>query len=118
MADIRRQSPVQFNAAALKAETRDNWTVVMEYEDEGRGPWLTDLSHKTRWDLQDGSISDLTPCGIAVPGTPGGCVLENGTLVNRMNRTQASIYHLGAETPAQIFQLFGLPMQTLGWAIR
>jgi hypothetical protein len=32
---------------------RDNWTVALEYDDEGQGPWLVDLAHKTRWDLQD-----------------------------------------------------------------
>jgi len=100
MAEIKRQSPVQFNARALKTEMRGNWSVAMEYDEEGQGPWLVDLAHKTKWDLQDGNIDALTPCDLAVPATPGDCTLKNGTLINRMNRTQTSIWHLSADMPA------------------
>jgi hypothetical protein len=44
---------VQFKARPTKSEVRDNWTVALEYDEEGQGPWLVDLAHKTRWDLQD-----------------------------------------------------------------
>jgi hypothetical protein len=79
---------------------RDNWTVTLEYDDEGQGPWLVDLAHKTRWDLQDSQVGEQTPCDLAVPETPGACTFDGNTLINRMNRTQASIYHLGAAAPA------------------
>jgi hypothetical protein len=101
MAELQRQSPVQFTASPVKAEVRDNWTVALEYDDEGQGPWLVDLAHKTRWDLQDGDLGALTPCDLTVPGDPGACTFAADTLVNRMNRTQASIYHLGATAPAK-----------------
>lgn len=97
---IKRESPVRFGVSPSRTELRDNWTVALEYDDEGQGPWLVDLSHKTRWDLQDGQLDDITPCDIAVPASPGSCALVDGTLVNRMNRAQASIYHLGATAPA------------------
>lgn len=100
MADIKRQSPVQFNVGALKTEVRDNWTVALEYEQEGQGPWVVDLAHKTRWDLQDKQVGKQTPCDLAVPAEPGECTLARNTLINRMNRTQASIYHLDAAAPA------------------
>lgn len=100
MVDIQRESPVRFKASPSKSEVRDNWTVALEYGDEGHGPWLVDLAHKTRWDLQDGNIGELTPCDLAVPASPGACTLSDSTLVNRMNRTQASIYHLNATAPA------------------
>jgi hypothetical protein len=100
MAELQRQSPVQFTASPVKAEMRDNWTVALEYDNEGQGPWLVDLAHKTRWDLQDGDIGALSPCDLAVPADPGVCTFAADTLVNRMNRTQASIYHLGAAAPA------------------
>ena len=100
MAEINRQSPVHFKVSPLKAEVRDNWTVALEYDDEGQGPWLVDLSHKSRWDLQDNHIGGQHPCNQAVPDTPGECTLADNTLTNRMNRTQASIYHLGAAAPA------------------
>jgi hypothetical protein len=99
MAEIKRQSPVHFKVNPLKAEVRDNWTVALEYDEEGQGPWVVDLSHKTRWDLQDKQIESQRPCDLAVPA-PGACTLAQDTLINRMNRTQASIYHLGAAAPA------------------
>jgi hypothetical protein len=100
MAEIKRESPVRFNVSPKSSEVRDNWTVALEYDDEGPGPWLVDLAHKTRWDLQDNGIGDLTVGELAVPADPGACTFAGDTLVNRMNRTQASIYHLGAEAPA------------------
>ena len=95
-AEIKRQSPVSFPGKPLKMEMRDHWTVVLEYEAEGEGPYLFDLSHRARWDLQDANLSSFQPLGIRVPDTPGQCIFENGVL----NRTQASIWHLGAENPA------------------
>jgi hypothetical protein len=100
MTDIKRESPVRFRLSPKRTEVRDNWTVALEYDDEGQGPWLVDLAHKTRWDLQDSQVGEQTPCDLAVPETPGSCNLANDTLVNRMNRTQASIYHLGAAAPS------------------
>jgi hypothetical protein len=100
MADIKRQSPVRFKTSPLKSEVINNWTVALAYDGEGQGPWLTDLAHKTRWDLQDKQVGDQTPCDLAVPKTPGNCTFAHNTLVNRMNRTQVSIYHLGLEASA------------------
>ena len=96
--EIKRHSPVYFPGNPVKTEIRDNWSVVLEYEAEGYGPWLIDLSHRARWDLQDGDISKHQPWGMSIPETPGSCVFENGVLINRMNRTQASIWHLGGES--------------------
>ena len=73
--------------------------MALEYDDEGQGPWLVDLAHKTRWDLQDSRVGEQTPCELAVPADPGACIFANDTLVNRMNRTQASVYHLGTDAP-------------------
>jgi glycine cleavage system aminomethyltransferase T len=61
---------------------------------------VIDLSHRARWDLQDAEIGGIQPLGIQVPDIPGQCGFENGILINRMNRTQASIWHLSGETPA------------------
>ena len=94
MTNNQRLSPVTFPASPVKTENRDNWTVVLEYDGEGDGPWLIDLSHRAKWDLQDSKIAEIKPWGIAVPEKPGQCILENGILINRMNRTQASIWHL------------------------
>ena len=100
MENIIRRSAVSFDAAPARTEERDNWSVVLEYEDEGAGPYLVDLSHRARWDLQDAEIGGIQSLGIQVPDNPGQCLFENGILINRMNRTQASVWHLSGDTPA------------------
>ena len=99
MENIIRRSAVSFDAAPEKTEERDNWSVVLDYEDEGAGPYVVDLSHRARWDLQDAEIGGIQSLGIQIPDIPGQCVFENGILINRMNRTQASVWHLSGETP-------------------
>ena len=99
MENIIRRSAVSFDAAPARTEARDNWSVVLEYEDEGAGPYVVDLSHRTRWDLQDADIAEFQPWGIQIPDVPGHSAFDNGILINRMNRTQASIWHLSGEKP-------------------
>ncbi len=97
MEEIQRVSPVVLKSTPLKTETRDNWAVVMEYHGEGDGPFLVDLSHKPRFDLQDANLAVIKPFGIVIPATPGDCVLENGILANRMNRTQVSLFNFNGQ---------------------
>ena len=94
MSQVYRISPVRFDASPVQSEERDGWTVVLEYADEKDGPWLIDLSHLPRWDLQDKDLGQYRPCGLDVPESPGMCILGENALVNRMNRTQAAIWHL------------------------
>jgi hypothetical protein len=94
-----RRSAVVFDAAVVKTEERDHWSVVLEYEDQGQGPYVVDLSHRPRWDLQDAEIDGVQSLGIQIPDKPGQCVFEKGLLINRMNRTQASVWHLSGEPP-------------------
>ena len=96
---LERHSPVSFNSKPLNAEVRDNWTVVLEYEAEGDGPYLIDLSHKTRWDVQDMNLSEVRPAGPPIPERIGHCAFGGGVLINRMNRTQASVWFLGGDQP-------------------
>ena len=95
-----RRSPVSFDRQSVQTERRGDWTVVLEYENEDGGPYVIDLSHRTRWDLQSDEIAQKQAWGIPIPETPGSCVLKNGILINRMNRTQASLWHLQGEIPA------------------
>jgi len=94
MKDIIRRSPVVFNKTPIKTEKRGDWTVVRAYENEGQGPFLVDLSHKTRWDLQDEDLDRLKPWDITIPNVPGEAVFKNDMLINRMNATQASIWNM------------------------
>lgn len=96
---IRRISPVSFAADPAESEERDGWQVVLRYENEGQGPWLVDLSHRPRWDVQDGRIDALRPGGVSVPQDSGQCRLQGGLLINRMNRTQAAVWHLEGPSP-------------------
>ena len=100
MKEIQRVSPVVFKSTPLKTEQRDNWEVVMEYSGEGDGPYLVDLSHRPRFDLQDSNLAAKKPFGMGIPETPGDCVLENGILANRMNGTQVSLYNLDGDDTA------------------
>jgi hypothetical protein len=95
MSQVYRTSPVRFDASPVHSEERAGWTVVTEYADEHQGPWLIDLSHLPRWDLQDKDVGQYRPCGLDIPKVPGNTVLGQGVLINRMNRTQAAIWHLG-----------------------
>lgn len=98
MTTIQRKSPVSFSSRPVKAENRGHWVVSLELENEGSGPWLVDLSHQPRWDLQDRNIAQIAPFGIGVPDKAGASHFEDGILVNRMNETQASIWQLAGET--------------------
>jgi hypothetical protein len=99
MENIIRQSPVVFDSRPVKTELRNHWTVVVEYEQEGSGPYLIDLSHRARWDFQHEDLAKAQPWGIHVPDSPNHCMYKGGILINRMNRTQASIWHLSGEMP-------------------
>jgi Aminomethyltransferase folate-binding domain len=99
MTEIQRRSPVSFKVIPMESEIRDNWTVILKYRDEGEGPYLVDLSHKNKWDLQDNNLTHFSPCDVDVPETPGTCVLKGGVLINRMSRTQATLWHLAEKAP-------------------
>ena len=97
MMEAIRRSPATFAAETERVENRDGWRVVLEYREEGGGPWLVDLSHRSKWDIQDREVATLKPFGLAIPDAPGQCLWQNGTLINRMNRTQASIWSLSGQ---------------------
>ncbi len=99
MKEIKRYSPVAFKATPLKSEQRDNWNVILKYRGEGESPFLVDLSHRTRLDLQSSVLASKKPFGITIPDVPCRSVFEKGILVSRMNRTQTSLYHLDGDAP-------------------
>lgn len=99
MAEYLRRSPVELPGRALRTESRDGFRVVLEYEDEGSGPLLVDLSHRPKWDVQAGDLRSLTPWGIEVPERPGRCRVFAGVIAGRRGMDQAAFWHLGKETP-------------------
>ncbi len=99
MTEIRKESPVRFQAEARKIEMRDNWPLVLEYEDEGAGPFLVDLTHQAKWDLQDRHLDARKPLELDIPAPAGACAFDRGVLINRMNGTQCALWHLAAGAP-------------------
>ncbi len=97
-----RRSPVLLPITPAESERRDGWEVILEYEGEADGPWLVDLSHRRRWDVQDGRIDDRRFFGLAVPSAWGDTTSAKSLLINRMNRTQASIWHIGPGAPPEM----------------
>ncbi len=95
----QRHSPVSFLSEPDQTEMRDGWKVVLKYKNEGTGPCLIDLSHRKRLDVQDSNLSKFQPGGVTIPETPGQCAFQNGILINRMNRTQAAVWHLLGDSP-------------------
>lgn len=93
MVTIRRRSPVVFDVRPSRQEERNHWSVALEYPEEGEGPWITDLSHKTRWDVQDTDLASLSFDTLPIPEEYGQVSLSPAMAVNRMNRTQAAIWH-------------------------
>jgi len=100
-----RRSPVRFDVAPARAERRAGWNVVLDYEsdrapaDALRQACLVDLSHRARWDVQHRDIRTVRPFGLNVPRTPGEVAVRDGLMINRMNGTQASVWHVGPGAP-------------------
>jgi len=92
MVTNRRHSPVALMGRPAQTEFCSGWDVVLEYHGEGKGPYLIDLSHRPKWDIQDANLAGIQPLGVAIPEPPGRCVIEKGILVSRMNRTQAAVW--------------------------
>ena len=66
MKEIKRVSPVVLKSTPVKTKTTDNWEIVMEYEGEGEGPFLIDLTHKQRFDYQDSNLGEKKPFNIGI----------------------------------------------------
>ena len=92
---LKRQSPIQFDATVAEVTDYREWQVVLAYEDETQGPWLVDLSHLQRWDFQDINVGSKSPFDLQVPARPGQVSIQREFLITRMNGAQTAIWHLG-----------------------
>ena len=77
MEEILRQSPVHFDARPEKTDKTGDWEIVLEYENEGTGPYIIDLSSTPRWDVQDADLMRLSQMGYEIPKEPGDCILKS-----------------------------------------
>lgn len=96
-----RRSPVSFGESPATTEWRGGWTVALRYKGEADhpGPFLVDLTHRRRWDYQDSQVATHRPMGLPVPERFGEVGVHGPLVINRMNRTQVAIWHLGEEPP-------------------
>jgi hypothetical protein len=96
---IKRYSPISISAPVQERAEAGGWDVVLRYVDEGLGPWVVDLSHRSKWDIQNASLDAVRIFGKSLPNTPGECAVIEGWLVNRMNGRQAAMWDIAAEKP-------------------
>lgn len=97
---IERRSPVHLPGKPEKTESRDGWPVVLAYVDEGPGPWVVELSHCRRWDIQDAALETAVPKGVPLPAAPGGVARAGELLVGRTGMRQAFLWAFGGKPPA------------------
>lgn len=82
-----------------RTELRNGWEVVLEYEDEGTGPFLIDLSHIGKWDVQGEDLPSLRPAGLAIPKDSEQCLLTGDFLLNLIKWNWATIWHFSVDMP-------------------
>lgn len=97
-----RRSPIVFNANPKKTRMHNGFEVIMDYDNDSDkkedAPAIIDLSHMTKWDVQDSHLNEIKPLGQIIPGKPGECSIQNGKIISfRLNDTQACIWHIHAE---------------------
>jgi hypothetical protein len=115
---MERKSPVTLPGRPVKTEPRNHWNVVLEYAEEGTGPWVVDLSHCTRLDVQSRDMRGLLPPGFPVPDTPGSVDIAPGIMITRMNPVQACVWFFCTDTdvPAR-FEITDITEGTVGLAL-
>lgn len=96
---MERRSPVYLPGKPEKTQTRSNWSVVSEYADEGAGPWIVDLSHCPRWDIQGRDLGKVLPPEFTLPDFPGSVLVHAKGLTGRTGRSQAFLWLFDDKAP-------------------
>ncbi len=99
MEKIKRYSPVTFTHSPARTQERNGWEIVLEYEDEATGPFLVDLSHIGKWDVQGENLSSIRPGGLAIPKDSEQCIVTDRYLVNLIKWNWATLWHFSQDTP-------------------
>jgi glycine cleavage system aminomethyltransferase T len=99
MERIRRYSPVTFEHTPARTQERNGWEIVLEYEDEAFGPFLIDLSHIGKWDVQGENLSSIRPAGLVIPEDSEHCAFTESFLVNLIKWNWATIWHFSKDMP-------------------
>ena len=99
MEPLKRHSPVKLPTAALRTSIRNGWEVALEYEGEGTGTFLVDLSHIGKWDVQGEELASLKPAGLSIPADSEQCLLTEDFLINLIKWNWATIWHFSVDMP-------------------
>jgi hypothetical protein len=99
---MERQSPVHLPGQPEKTETRNHWPVVLEYANENPGPWIVDLSHCPRWDIQGAQLDSVVPEGLLLPAAPGAVTWTGGVLLGRTGLKQTFMWIFDDSVPPAI----------------
>lgn len=99
MESLKRYTPVTLPNTPARTQVRNGWEVVLEYEDEGTGPFLVDLSHIGKWDVQGEDLPSLRPAGLAIPKDSEQCLLTGDFLLNLIKWNWATIWHFSVDMP-------------------
>ncbi|NQU14503.1 MAG: sarcosine oxidase subunit gamma SoxG [Desulfobacteraceae bacterium] len=99
MESLKRYSPVKLPNTPARTQVRNGWEVVLEYEDEGTGPFLVDLSHIGKWDVQGEDLPSLRPAGLAIPEDSEQCLLTGDFLLNLIKWNWATIWYFSEDMP-------------------
>jgi len=96
---LTRLSPVTLEERPKNVGRINGFEVALEYEEESQRPGfgLTDLSHLVKWDVQGSDLDRIDVDGEALPSIPGECRIQKTSVLFRMNRTQAGVWHICEE---------------------
>jgi len=99
MESYKRHSPIHFSVHPANTQMRNGWEVVLNYSDENEGPFLVDLSHIEKWDVQGENLSQIQPAGITIPQHSGECRFNGGVLISLVKWNWANIWCFSENGP-------------------
>lgn len=85
--NLERRSPVKLKGQPVKTGIGDGMHII-------------DLSHFSRWDIQDKRLERTRPYGNIIPVIPGQIFMDKNLLIGRLNATQAIAWHFSTVPPA------------------
>ena len=98
--NLERRSPIKLKGQSIKTEIRDGWPIVSGYACRDKGLHFVDLSHFSRWDIQDKRLDQIQPYGDVIPEIPGQIFMNKNLLIGRLNSTQAVAWHFSELKPS------------------
>lgn len=98
--DEQRTSPIAFRQKPLNVVCRQGWPVAQAYEGEGNGPYVIDVSHAVKLDIQDTALKEIKPLGLEIPHEPGQSAVntKHNLIINRLNAVQAVMWQFNPDT--------------------